>query len=118
MPSTNKTITATGSSFNEEVSIIAEHGVLQGLTFGPPEPGTGLASTYVQVFVASNETPTPVNLALLCSGYVGANNNIGWTGKIKLSPTFSVRAIFRTEDTPVLRLAIVTDRKLPENKSI
>lgn len=86
-----------------------EHGYLEAVMLGPEIAGTGNAEFFGQVFLASTETPTPIPIALLCSGYFGASCFIGWTGRILIEPTFAVHVRIFSESLDMCRLNILTD---------
>lgn len=90
--------------------ISAEKGRLQGVTIFPAEPGTGANECFAQIYLVSTETPKPILITLLASGYIGVEFGIGWTGSIKLERTYAVLGIVTTLNTTShWRLTALTD---------
>ena len=109
MPFTH-TESAGGYTVTEtELTILAERGHLQGAMFGPCTSGAPSNSIYAEIYLATKEPQTPQNIALLASGMVGEDSNLGWTGNITLGPTYIVRALFWQRNTTKMRLTILTD---------
>ena len=75
---------------------------------GPESAGAGNAEFYGQIFLASTESPTPIPISLLTSGYFGASVFIGWTGSIIMQPTYAVMARIWSQSDQVIRCTILT----------
>lgn len=90
-------------------TVITETGYLVGVQFGPTLAGTGGAESYAQVFLASTDTPTPIPLVMLCSGYCGTDHPIAWDGRLKLDPAYAVMARVWSFRTFTFLLNIVTE---------
>jgi hypothetical protein len=86
-----------------------EKGHLISVMLGPERIGTGNAEYYGQVFLVSTEAPHPVPISILSAGYFGASVYIGWTGKIKLEPTYAIHAYVWSPNTIPVRCTILTE---------
>lgn len=100
---------AVAANDQARATLTIEKGHLSAVMLGPERAGSGNAEFFGQIFLASTETPTPLPIALLASGYFGASCYIGWTGRIKIEPTYAIHArIFSPSAIPV-RCSVVTD---------
>jgi hypothetical protein len=88
--------------------ILLENGILNTVMLGPEHIGTGNAEYYGQVLLVSSETPKPIPIAILASGYFGASVYIGWTGAIPLEPTYGIMARIWCENTIPVRCTVNT----------
>ena len=88
-----------------------EKGDIVGVLFEPEARGTGAAESYAQVYLATTDTPSPTPFVMLCSGYVGANTGITWTGRIHLDPSYAVYVRVWSHQALVFRLSIATEER-------
>lgn len=96
-------------AFNQAAHLLTvESGILDTVMIGPEHPGTGNAEYYGQLLLVSTETPQPVPIAILASGYFGASVYIGWTGAIPMEPTYAIQARIWSENTIPVRCTIGT----------
>ena len=85
-----------------EHTLIVDTGILDSVMMGPERTGTGNAEFFGQIFLVSTETPSPVPIAILASGYFGASVFIGWTGTLPMERTYGIMArIFSQSGFPV-----------------
>lgn len=75
----------------------------------PERTGSGNAEFFGQIFIVSTETPNPIPLAYLASGYFGASLPIAWTGSITLQPTYAIQARIFSASTIPVRCTILTE---------
>lgn len=90
-------------------SLTVENGDLVSVCMTPERIGTGNSEYYGMIFIASTETPEPIPITLLASGYLGASNYIGWTGRIRMQPTYSILARIWSENPIPVRCSVVTE---------
>ena len=108
MSYTSFTFAMVGVNFAQDF-LTVEDGDLVAVSISPTAIGTGNAEFYTQLFIASTEPTEPIPIAFLASGYFGASVHVGWTGRIKMQPTYSVLARIWTESAIPVRCTILTE---------
>lgn len=88
-----------------------EKGDIVGVLFEPERRGTGAAESYAQVYLATTDTPSPMPFLMLCSGYLGANTGISWTGRIHLDPSYAVYVRVWSHQAWTFRLSVATEER-------
>lgn len=108
MPFNQYPVEITASAYVDDVFIV-ENGSLVGVMLAPEVSGTGIAENYAQLYLASTDTPTPIPILQLASGYFGADYSIAWDGRIKLDPAMAILVRVWSHRTFRFRLSIVTE---------
>lgn len=108
MPYNSFTFEITANN-QAEGTLVVEGGNLVSAMMQTEAVGAGNAEFYGQILLFSTDTPTPVPIALLASGYFGASVSIGWTGRIPMEPTYGVLARIFSESGQPVRCTVCTE---------
>lgn len=107
MPFTSFTFAVV--AYNQANDLLTvERGMLDSVMLGPEHPGTGNSEYFGQILLVSTETPQPVPVAILASGYFGASVYLGWTGSLPMEPTYAVQARIWSQNTIPVRCTVGT----------
>ncbi len=110
MPSTSKTKLASASEAQTSIIIQGEKGILQSVHFQSLQLLETPAICYVIIRLISSETPTPLPMGVLASGYCGGAVQIGWIGQIQLQPTYAIEAVFVARAERLFKLSLTVQR--------
>lgn len=100
---------AVGALNYGEGSLVVENNDLVSVCLTPERTGTGNAEYWGELFLASTDTPLPLPIAFLASGYFGASHYIGWTGRIAMQPTYAIYARIWCENPIPVRCSVLTE---------